>query len=152
MYVSDLIQIIIASISLFIACIAVFQSWYLIRETNRPIVCSFIYNQDKIHYLVIKNFGNQEAMVKSVKFDTDKETQTIGGVKWILPFSTAPSFSLAPGQAKVANVGKDLKDISFTVIYFKNRRKFKYKGTITFLGKSAIASAEIRSLLEYNYK
>lgn len=64
-------------LAIILSLIAVFQSWYSIRKSNRPYISIQLIPYNKRLYLKIKNNGNQDAKINNVSYLGAAEIENI---------------------------------------------------------------------------
>lgn len=127
------------------------QTTKIFKETNRPNVTAYLIFRRDNAYIKIKNFGNQQASIESVQFETNLKEMVCKNIKLKVPFSTCPSFELAPNQSRISTISKDLDGVVITIKYSNSQgnRKFQFRASLNWLGNSVLIDENDYNLQDY---
>ena len=115
----------------------------MINNSTRPYVVMTIDStnfQDVNAYLVLKNYGNTGAIIKSIEFDIDISDYSL--VDGFIPFNHSENMLLAPGQKNIVAINvnkmKDNNVSSFTAFirYSDGKNVYDENNTINFAAYS----------------
>lgn len=138
-----ILSFILAAISVITVVITIRQNNRMINNSTRPYVVMTIDStnfQDVNAYLVLKNYGNTGAIIKSIEFDIDISDYSL--VDGFIPFNHSENMLLAPGQKNIVAINvnkmKDNNVSSFTAFirYSDGKNVYDENNTINFAAYS----------------
>mgnify|MGYP007046735155 CR=1 FL=1 len=133
-------------LAVVLSLIAVFQTWYSIRKSNRPYISIQLIPYNKRLYLKIKNNGNQDAKINNVSYLGAAEIENIN--RDHMPLNNCNPFTLAPNEAKLGLIDMKLINSEIEIKYSSGLRRFTYKRKLESLGTNVFINSEDRPFID----
>lgn len=168
MSLSDKINIFLAVSSLLVAVISIFVSLFTLRQNSkmienasRPYIVAYsgvVNCQSSQCILVLKNFGNSSAVIKSLKISSSISNYLVFPGK--LPFAGIEGLSFAPSQAmrcslKYPKFDSGIKPIEISIEYTASKKHYFETFTINPAAENSNcitrASTENKELRNISY-
>ena len=138
-----ILSFILAAISVITVVITIRQNNRMIKNSTRPYVVMTMDStnfQGVSTYLVLKNYGNTGAIIKSIKYDIDISEYSM--VSGFIPFNHIENMLLAPGQRIIVLVNADklknnnISSFTASIEYTDGKEGYKEDCVINFAAYS----------------